>query len=181
MIRVVIATCLIANAWPVAAVPPSALEIVQVYPLPQNPCDLLTPQQVSVATGLVVIEMRRVPGIQEIMAARKQGLDPGPGNICSYHTGSEFGEINIAIPPQAEQNVDHYLETRDRYFRTFHGSAQAISGLGKDAWISGGTSLHLLVRDDVYIVITTQMYQRRSREIAINVAREILKQFSATR
>ena len=177
MIRAVIAIFLIAETWSVAGVPSSVSASAQVYSLPENPCDLLTPQQISAATGLVVIGMWRVPGIEEIIRARDEGRNPDSGDICSYRTGSEFGAISIGIPPQAEQNAAHYLEVRDRYFRTFHGSAQLIPGLGKDAWLAGGTSLSLLIRDDVQLVITTQMYQPRSREIVINVAREILKQF----
>jgi hypothetical protein len=177
MIRLVIAILVIANDWTIAQGHPSISTFLQFPSLPENPCELLTIQQISFATGLEVIEMRRVPDIAEIVRAQEEGRNPGPGNICSYRTISEFGEINIDIPPQAERNVGHYWKTRDSYFRTFPGSADPISGLGKDAWIGGGTSLHVLVRDDVHLGISTQFYQRRSREVVVDVARYVLRQF----
>ena len=91
---------------------PAELTVVafpQRASLPENPCDLLTIGQVFAATGLEVIEMWRVPGIDEIIRARDEGRDPGPGSICSYHTRSEFGEMNISIPRQAEQNIARYV------------------------------------------------------------------------
>jgi len=165
MIRLVIAMFLIADHWTIALSRPSVVAFPQRASLPENPCDLLTIGQVFAATGLEVIEMRRVPGIDEIVRAEKEGRNPGPGNICSYHTRSEFGEIHISIPPQAEQNAARYWKERDNYFRTFPGSAQPAPGLGTDAWIAGGTTLRLLIRDDLYLGISTQFYQRRSREV----------------
>jgi hypothetical protein len=177
MIRLAIAMFLIADHWTIAQSRPSVVAFPQRALLPENPCDLLTIGQVFAATGLEVIEMRRVPGIDEIVRARDEGRNPGPGTICSYRTRSEFGEINIYIPPQADQKAAQYWKERDNYFRTFGGSAQPIPGLGKDAWIAGGSGLRLLIRDDIYLGISTQFYQRRSREVVINVARYVLRQF----
>ena len=177
MTRLIIALFLIAGPETIGQPRPSVVALPQRASLPENPCDLLTIGQVFAATGLEVIEMRRMPGIKEVVRARDEARNPGPGTLCNYRTRSEFGEINIYIPPQAERKAAQYWKERDDYFRTFGGSAQSIPGLGKDAWLAGGTGLRLLIRDDLYLGISTQYYQRRSRDVVINIARYVLRQF----
>lgn len=142
--------------------------------LPENPCAVLTLEQVAAATGVDVTRMQRVPGIPKIVQAQREQREPGAGSICTYETRSDFGEINIHVPPRTERRTASYWEAREKYFRSFPGSAQTIPSLGADAWLAGGASLHVLARDDEYYTVSTQMYQRRSRELVIALARAIL-------
>jgi hypothetical protein len=144
-------------------------------PLPDNPCELLTTAELSTITDLKVIESRRVPSIRKIVDAQREAREPGPGTICQFETDSPFGEILISLPPRPERRAEVYWEARSRYFKTFPGSAQHIAGLGLDAWSSGGTSLSVLVSDDDYLMLSTQMYQPRSRQLLVDIARAILR------
>ena len=54
-------------------------------------------------------------------------------------------------------------------------SVQQIDGLGMDAWLSGGTSLRVLVRESEWVALSTQMYQPQSREWLVQIARSILR------
>jgi hypothetical protein len=144
--------------------------------LPNNPCDMLNPAQVSAITGLEVTSAQRVPSIDKIVRAQSENREPGPGTICSYETRSDFGAIMIAVPAREDRRAAEYWETRARYFETFPGSARSIGHLGMDAWLSGGTTLHVLVRGDEYFTLSTQMYQPRSREHLVNIAQVLLGQ-----
>lgn len=154
---------------------PSATPVLTLLAsLPENPCDLLTLEQVSAITNLNVIEKRRVPSIDEIIQAQSEGRQPGPGRICSYETQSDIGAITISVPSGAERTSVSYWEARRGYFSTFAASARTIPGLGEDAWISGGASLHVLARENEYFIIGTQMYNQRSPELMIALARAVL-------
>lgn len=99
---------------------------------------------------------------------------PAPGTICSYATRSDFGAISIVVPPPAERSTANYWKARETYFRQFPGSAHGVPGIGEDAWISAGTTLRVLVREDVQFIIMTQMWREQSRELVIKLARAIL-------
>ena len=145
---------------------------------PENPCAVLTPAQVSAVTGLEVTEARRAPSITKIVQAQSAGREPGPGTlICVYETRSAFGEIMIIAPPIEKRSTASYWNARETYFRTYPGSAQSIANLGEDAWISGGADLHVLVRPDLHFAVATQMYQERSRDLLIGLARAVLARF----
>jgi hypothetical protein len=140
--------------------------------LPEHPCDLLTAQQVSAITGLEVVEARRVPR-SEMIIRDQSAADVG--QICNYATRSDVGSIHLIVPPRAERSAAHYWDDREAYFRRFPGSAKPVPGLGSDAWLSGGTTLTVLARPDVYFIIATQMYQKRSRDLVIALARAVLE------
>jgi hypothetical protein len=144
--------------------------------LPDNPCELLNPVQVSAVTDLQVTSAKRVPSIAKIVAAQRENREPDPGTICSYETLSDFGAIMIAVPTRADRRAAEYWKTRAKYFETYPGSAQFVAGLGIDAWLAGGATLHVLVREDEYFALSTQMYQPRSRELLVNIARVVLDQ-----
>jgi hypothetical protein len=144
--------------------------------LPDNPCELISPAQLSAISGLKVTSVKRVPGIAKIDSAQSENREPGPGTICVYVTRSEFGDIMIAVPPRTDRSAAKYWEFRAKYFQTFPGSAQDVADLGMDAWLSGGTSLSVLVRGDEYFSLSTQMYQPRSHELLVNIARVVLGQ-----
>jgi hypothetical protein len=138
--------------------------------LPDNPCELLTQAQVSAITGLEVTSVQRVRGI----VAEHEIRDSDLGRICSYQTRSEFGAITIIVEARAERRTAVYWEKRAKYFETFPGAAKGVADLGMDAWVAGGNTLHVLVREDEYFALCTQMWQPRSRDLLINIARVAL-------
>lgn len=142
--------------------------------LPDNPCELLDAAQMSAVTGLEVTAVNRAPSLLKVVEAQRENREPGPGTICSYQTRSELGAIQIVVPPRAERRAANYWETRTRYLQTFPGAAQPVAGLGTDAWLSGGNALHVLVREDEYFSLSTQMYQPRSREHLVKIAQAVL-------
>ena len=154
----------------------NASKPAQPASLPDNPCEVLSPEQVSAITGLEVTSVNRVPSLAKVVDAQRGNREPGPGTICNYGTRSDFGAILIAVPPRADRRASRYWEARAKYFETFPGAAQPVGGLGKDAWLSGGTTLHVLVRGDEYFTVSTQMHQPRSREVLGNIAQVMLGQ-----
>jgi hypothetical protein len=122
--------------------------------LPDNPCDLLTREQVAVATGLHVINRRRDPDIRSVVDAQDAGREPGPGIICSYETRSAFGTLMVVVPPPAERTATSYRQARERAF-TPPSLAQVISALGEDAW-SSGSGVHVLTRHGEYFMVGVQ-------------------------
>jgi hypothetical protein len=148
--------------------------------LPENPCAVLTVQQVAAATGTEVTESRRVPSILKVVEAQREGREPLPGTICAYSTGSEFGQLSIHLPPRSERRSTTYWEARERYFRTYPGSARPILNLGIDAWLAGGASLQVLVREDEYFVVSTQWYQPRSSQVLTALSRAVLERLESS-
>lgn len=148
--------------------------------LPENPCELLTIPQLSAATGVSVVAAQRAPSVAATVEAQRRGVDPPPGNVCTYETRSEFGTIDVGVVT-AESNAVAYWEARERYFRTFPGSAQAVPGLGIDAWMAGGTFLRVLARNDLQLNIATRMYQPGSRDVVLGVARALLRRIESGR
>jgi hypothetical protein len=144
--------------------------------LRDNPCELISPAQLSAISGLKVTSVRRVPSIAKIDSAPSENREPVPRTICVYVTPSEFGDIMIAVTPRTERNAAKYWESRAKYFETFPGSARDVAGLGMDAWLAGGTSLSVLVRGDEYFSLSTQMYQPRSHELVVSIAHVVLRQ-----
>ncbi len=158
-----------------AAEPPGAPpEVVArtVASLPENPCELLTARQVSAAGGQPVTHAHRVPDIGEIIRAEKEGRTARANNICSYDTPNEFGGITIIVPPVSEQNLAAYRKAREDYFREFHG--EEIDGLGEDAWLAGGTTLHVLAGKNAQFIVATPTARDGSRDIVIAVAKAVL-------
>ena len=107
------------------------------------------------------------------------GAQSLPDNPCDVLTAAELADITallIAVPPRAERRSELYWDARSKYFEAFPGSAQHIDGLGMDAWLAGGASLRVLVRENEYVMLSTQIYQRQSRELLVQIARAILRQ-----
>lgn len=142
--------------------------------LPDNPCEVLSAEQVSAVTGLEVISAERIPSLGQVVDAQREGREPSPGTICYYETRSDFGAIWIAVPTRKERRAALYWEGRAKYFQTYPGSARPVADLGTDAWLGGGTTLHVLVRGDEHFSLSTQMYQERSRELLTHIARVVL-------
>jgi hypothetical protein len=149
---------------------------VRLASLPENPCELISPAQVSAVSGLEVTSVKRVPSLEKIISAQSENREPGPGTICVYVTRSPFGDIMIGVTPRTERSAARYWESRAEYFETFPGSARDVADLGMDAWIAGSTSLTVLVRGDEYFGLSTQMYQPRSEALLVSIARVVLAQ-----
>jgi uncharacterized protein (DUF1697 family) len=157
-----------------AAEPGAAPEAVRptVASLPENPCELLTARQVSAAGGQQVTRAHRVPDIGEIIRAEKEGRTARANNICSYDTPNEFGGITIIVPPVSEQSSAAYHRAREDYFRQFSG--EDIDGIGQDAWLAGGTTLHVLAGPTAQFIVATPTARDWSRDTLIAVAKAVL-------
>jgi hypothetical protein len=147
----------------------------QLASLPDNPCEILVPSKVSAAAGLEVTSANRAPSLDKVVDAQRENREPGPGTICVYETRGDFAAILLSVRGRADRNAAEYWKTRAKYFETFPGSAQPVTGLGLDAYFSRGT-LHVLARGDESFTLSTQMVQPRSREVLINIARVVLSQ-----
>ena len=142
---------------------------------PDNPCAVLTGEQVTAATRLTVTNVRRAPSIGKVVQAPHTGGDPGPGKyICVYETRSDYVDLYVIAPTPEQSSSVGYWASREQYFRQFPGSARAIANLGEDAWIAGGTTLHVLARHDLHFVVATRMYQEGSDRVLIALARAVL-------
>jgi hypothetical protein len=153
------------------AVNPSSLT-GQRRPIPENPCELLAPEQLANATGLEIIGMERKPDILELVRAQDENRSIGSGRVCVYKTQTVFGDIMVGLAEEADSAK--FRQARDIYFARFPGSAKPIPNLGQDAWIGGGANLRLLVRDDLQLTIVTQYYRKESEELLIRIARRLL-------
>jgi hypothetical protein len=139
--------------------------------LPDNPCDLLTPAEVSAAIEVPVTGARRRPSITQEVDAQRDGRDPEPGIICTYETETEFGEIILSIQKQQDRNRDDYWLRRAKYFETSRAIAEYVPGLGEDAWLSGRVGLSVMIQDNEYFAVSVQMVSARYREVLTRFAR----------
>jgi hypothetical protein len=159
---------------PMSCVVPSIHALSQSSPLGDNPCDLFTTEELTTISHLYVREVRRVPSITKIVDAQRSERETGPGTICSYETDSDFGAIIVVVPLRSERDATNYWTNRERYFRTYPGSARPIPEIGVDAWLAAGTSLSVLTDQNEYFAISTQFYQRESAELVNRLARAVL-------
>lgn len=130
-----------------------AAGLLQQRPVPDNPCDLLTVEQMAKASGLTVLSARREPGRDQ----------PPPGNWCVYETGGAYGGIYLSLVRSEIPLAARFRERREQYFKTYPGAAVAIPNLGIDAWIGGFVNLRVLVRDNVEVTVFTQSFPAGSR------------------
>jgi len=159
----------------VAGCSPSRFASARLTSWPENPCAILTADQVASATGLAMTNVRRAPSIGKIVQASRVGGDPGPGkHICVYETRSEYVDVTIVTPPTDQRSSAAYWAAREEYFRTFPGSARPIANLGQDAWLSGGATLRVLARRDLHFAVTARMYQPGADQMLIALARAVL-------
>jgi hypothetical protein len=155
--------------------------------LPDNPCDVLTPAQMSITSGLEVTSSSRAETIAELVQARRGGRASSAGTICRYDTSSPFGSIAIEVP--ADRRAETFASSRAEAFATamrryrdrheFPRSTAAIAGVGTDAWLVGGASLHVLVRDAGYFTVTTQNARPESRDLLTRIARRIVAELAS--
>ncbi len=159
---------------PEAGGPPSPVAPRRIASLPENPCVLLTRGEVSVATGLRVRQARRVPDIEELINSGREGRPARTSTICSYDTPTDIVAITIIVPPASERNSAAYLSQREAYFRQYPGSVRHVSGIGEDAWLAAGTTLHVLAGSNAHFIVATRTAQPKSPEVVAAVARAVL-------
>lgn len=140
--------------------------------LPENACELLSPAQLSAATGRGVTRGRRVPDIGEILSADNESRVPRERAICSYDTVNEFGSVIIIVPSVSQQNVAAFQRARDEYSQ--RSRAEQIEGLGEDAWIESGGAVHVLAGKNAQFIVATRTPGKTSRETLIAVAKAVV-------
>jgi hypothetical protein len=113
-----------------------------------------------------------VPDIGEIIRAEKDGRTARANMICSFDTPNEFRSISIIVPPVSEQSSASYRTEHENYSRQFH--ADRIPGLGEDAWLASGTTLHVLAGNTAQFIVAIRTVQDSSRDTLIAVAKAVL-------
>src|SRR5262245_21971872 len=146
----------------------------QTVALPQNPCDVLDPGTVSAVAGVQISVVRHAVSISETVRAQREGRAERSGTICVYETPSDFVSITVAVPEPEDRQTAKYWDARKSYFTAYRGSARPVPGVGVDAWLGGGADLHVLIADDEFIMLGTQMYQPRSGTVLVALARAAL-------
>jgi hypothetical protein len=144
--------------------------------LPDNPCDIVSLEQVAEATGLMVTAFNRVAGILETTTAERESRPPPPGRLCVFETRSDFGQLMLYLPAEHTNLV--FRAQRAKYFASYPGSARPISGVGEEAWLAGGASLHVFAAPDFYFVVSVQMYQPEAADLLVRLARAIINRRS---
>jgi hypothetical protein len=115
-----------------------------------------------------------MPDIEEIILAEKERRPARTNTICSYDTPGDLVEITIIVPHPSERNSAAYASAREAYSRQYPGSARQVSGIGEDAWLAAGTTLHVLAGKEAYFIVTTRMAQPKSPEVVAAVARAVI-------
>ncbi|HLE57076.1 MAG TPA: hypothetical protein VJB15_08335 [Rhodothermia bacterium] len=115
-----------------------------------------------------------MPDIEEIILAEKERRPARTNTICSYDTPGDLVEIAIIVPHPSERNSASYASAREAYFRRNPGSARPVSGIGEDAWLAAGSTLHVLAGKDAYFIVTTRNTRPKSPEVVAAVARAVI-------
>jgi hypothetical protein len=161
---------------PPPGAPPAPAEKSVVGYLPNDPCELATAEQVEVASGVKIETARRVPDISEIIRAEREHRSAKASTICNYDSSADIGDIAIVVPEVSQQNVAAYRKARDEYARSFR--AEKISGIGEDAWLAGGNTLHVLAGRNAQFIVATRNWQKSSRDVVIAVAKSIMSRIT---
>jgi hypothetical protein len=62
--------------------------------------------------------------------------------------------------------------------KKFAGSAQHIDGIGYEAWIAGGNTLHVLAARNAQFIVGTRYWQPNSRDVVMAVAKSIMSRIT---
>lgn len=181
LIAIIALTCACSSGHTPAAgttTAPSPLRQRTIMMLPDNPCELLTPAQVSAAAGIAIQSARRIPDIGEIVRAEREHRPPRAGVICNYDSNAPVGDIVIAIPEPSLQSVSAFRKERDEYMRNYPGSGQHIEGIGYEAWLAGGNTLHVLAARNAQFVVGTRYWQPNSRDVVVGVAKSVMSRIT---
>jgi len=123
-----------------------------------------------------ILSARRVPDIGEIVRAQKENRSARPSTICNYDSSDDVGDILIVVPEVSQQSVAAYRKARDDYTRNFR--AESISGVGDEAWMAGGNTLHVLAGKNAQFIVATRFWQANSRDVVIAVAKSVISRIS---
>ena len=119
-----------------------------------------------------------MPDIEEIVPAGREGRPALTRTICSYDTPGDLVAITIIVPPLAERNAAAYHSEREAYFRKYPGSAKPVSGIGEEAWLAGGTTLHVLAGPNAHFTVATRTAHPSSPDVVAKVARAVVQRLS---
>ncbi len=115
---------------------PDALdEPVGPLSLPDDPCALVTTDQVAAATGSAVLSAGVVPD--------ERLFSPTDPNPCAYETDGRFGQVIVMT-----HDREGYVDIRDRNPQF----TQPVQGVGDEAFVQGGSSLWVLVGDSAFSI-----------------------------
>ncbi|MEO8292974.1 MAG: hypothetical protein ABI635_07510 [Actinomycetota bacterium] len=137
-------------------------ERLSVLALPDDPCALLTREQVAAATGSAVLSAGVLPDERFMVP-----VDPNP---CGYETDGRFGQVIVTV----EQGRRAFIEARDRDPR----NTQPLESIGDEAFVHGGADLWVLVGDGSFSIeaqhgagdAAVSMLQTLARDALANLA-----------
>lgn len=176
IIAAVIAACSYHRTPTTIATTPARVAERRISTIPDDPCELLTPADVSKAAGISIESARRVPDIGEIVRAHRENRRARAGNLCNYDSSAPVGDIVFAVPDVSAQSIAAFRKEREEYARNF--PAESIQGVGYEAWLAGGNALHVLAARNLQFVVSTRNSQPDSREAVVGVAKLILARIS---
>lgn len=148
----------------------------RISTIPDDPCELLTPADVSKAAGISIESARRVPDIGEIVRAHRENRRAVVGNLCNYDSTAPVGDIVVAVPDISSQSIAAFRKERDEYAK--NSRAEPVEGVGYEAWLAGGNALHVLAAKNLQFVVSTRNSQPNSRDTVVGVAKLILARIS---
>ncbi|MGH8991022.1 MAG: hypothetical protein ACRDZ7_05780 [Acidimicrobiia bacterium] len=111
--------------------------------LPEDPCALLSADDVAATTEATVTKTERVASIDQIVAVQDRGgtaddVPTGDRRLCSYTTTSRLRAITVFVPKASGDAAKLFTSRRG-------GHDESVDGVGDDAYLAGGASLHVLV------------------------------------
>lgn len=133
--------------------------------LPNDPCQILSKEQVSNATDLAIVGSRGVPGMGKSVRSQQEGREPS-ADFCIYSTASGSPAAMISVPRVDDPNFGSYRKYRQEYARAF--KVQSVKGIGQDAWIRGNF-IAVLVGHDRYF--TAELQENFTKERLLSLAR----------
>lgn len=111
---------------------------------PDDPCALLTPQEVSEAIGLEVEEEREVP-------SKSDGVKGQSSRLCLYDTTEPYGSIVVYLNSEVAEKDFRKNMRRDPI------NTEEVPDVGDLAFIHGGAGIQILV-DDTAVSVSVQMF-----------------------
>lgn len=155
---------------PVAGAPAPA-PLHKITSLPDNPCELLSAEEVAAATGLRIESARRMPDIGEVLKSEREGRAARVSGICTYDASGEDSEISLIVPSVSDQSRAAFMRERGAY--SDQSRVEPVSGLGEDAWLAG-TTLHVLAGNTAQFMVAARGRQEHSRDLVVAVAKAVL-------
>jgi hypothetical protein len=122
----------------------------EIPSLPEDPCALVTVEEVEAATGETVVRVGLIPD-ERLIRARVEKFDLPEifaANPCEYVTDGTHASIVVHVDPHGGPDFEDQRE-RDPV------NTEAIEGVGDRAYAHGLASLHVRV-DDGYFIVATQ-------------------------